>query len=229
VSREDISLTDGVTDQEANFNYITGAHNVPSCSVLIKFSPGGELEHTLFIPPADPLETMWSVAPPTIEEATERYDPVIKSTSDLDAALSALSGATLHTMPVTTEFPPLPASVTALTAGNHRADLLRHAFHLARMVKTEGEIELIRRANAITSGAHEVLMRELGRFAAQRNKTVNAATKDRTGHESMLQWEVESEADAEALFVAACRRMGAEQAYLPIVASGSHASTLHYV
>lgn len=176
---------------------------------------------------------MWSVAPPTLEDAVECYDAgSVKPTTEIEASLSALSPATLHTLPVTTEYPPLPVAVTNFLgkASSHQTETVREAFHLARLTKTEGEIELMRRANAITSGAHETLMIELGRFAAQRAKgPVAAATKTRTGQESVMSWEVESEADAEALFVAACRRMGAEQAYLPICASGSHASTLHYV
>lgn len=192
---------------------------------------GSDIAHTLFIPPADPLETMWSVAPPTLEEAAARFDPEIKSATDLPAALAALpSGTTLHTFPITTEFPPLPEEVTtAAGKGPHETELLRVAFHSARLTKTEGEIERMRRANAITSGAHEVLMRELGRFAEKRAGSAAGNAKARTGHEGLLQWEVESEGDAEALFVASCRRMGAEQAYLPICASGSRASTLHYV
>lgn len=206
-----------------------------SASVLVVFTPGShEVQHTLFIPPADPLETMWSVAPPTLEDAAARFDAgAIKSTVDIGSGLASLanSNATLHTLPLTTEYPPLPAAVldALRTTKAHRTELLREAFHRARLTKTEGEIERIRHANAITSGAHEVLMRELGRFAAQRAKQGGQETKVRTGHEGITAWEVESEADAEALFVATCRRMGAEQAYLPIVASGSHASTLHYV
>ncbi|TXT13683.1 hypothetical protein VHUM_01050 [Vanrija humicola] len=218
--------------QEANFNYLTGAHDVHSASVLVVFTPGAhEVQHTLFIPPADPLETMWSVAPPTLEDAAGRFDAgAIKSTADIGGALAALTSATLHTLPLTTEYPPLPAAVLdVLKTTTHRTELLREAFHRARLTKTEGEIARIRQANDITSGAHEVLMRELGRFAAQRAKQGGRETKTRTGHEGITAWEVESEADAEALFVATCRRMGAEQAYLPIVASGSHASTLHYV
>lgn len=222
-------------DQEANFNYLTGAHDVPSTSVLIVFKPGAnELHHTLFIPRADPLETMWSVAPPTLEDAAGRFDTdKLGHTDELKAALTPLADAsvTLHTLPLTHDFPPLPQDVLSLAgAFKHRTDLLRDALHVARLTKTEDEIDLIRRANKITSGAHEVLMRELGRFAALRAKTANTNVKEeRTGHETLTQWEVESEADAEALFVATCRRMGAEQAYLPICASGSRASTLHYV
>jgi Xaa-Pro dipeptidase len=185
----------------------------------------------LFIPPADPLETMWSVAPPTVEDAVARFDAdAILSTSDLEGHIAKLDDVTLHTLPVTHEFPPLPSSVLdALKQNKHCTEHLRRAFHLARLTKTPEEIELIRKANAITSCAHEVVMRELGRYAAKRAKTIAAGTKERTGFEGPAQWEVESEQDAEALFVATCRRMGAEQAYLPICASGSHASTLHYV
>lgn len=219
-------------DQEANFNYLTGAYDVPDASVLIVIKPDAAgVEHTLFIPPADPLVTMWSVGPPTIEEAASRFDAgSIKATTDLESALSSLGEVTLHTLPVTHEFPPLPESVNALASkGKHTTEYLRRALHLARLTKTDGEIELMRKANAITSGAHEVLMRELGRYAAARAKTGTPKTKERTGYEGVTQWEVESEGDAEALFVATCRRMGAQQAYLPICASGSHASTLHYV
>lgn len=79
-------------------------------------------------------------------------------------------------------------------------------------------------------------MRELGRFSRKRAGIISSVEKDggggekkRTGLEMIAEWEIESEADAEAVFVAVCRRAGCHQAYLPIVASGSRASTLHYV
>lgn len=64
----------------------------------------------------------------------------------------------------------------------------------------------MREANAITSGAHEALMRAIG-----------------TG-------EAKDEGSAEAVFVAFCRKAGSKsQAYTPIVAAGGHAGTLHYI
>jgi len=43
------------------------------------------------------------------------------------------------------------------------------------------------------------------------------------------EWLIEREAEAEAIFVASCRREGAvHQAYLPIVAASTRAATLHY-
>lgn len=191
-------------DQEANFNYLTGCL-VPDASLFITFTSTSDIRHHLFIPPADPLVTMWSVAPPTLNEARAKFDSDdIQYTTDLKGLLSEFSG-TIHTLPSTMEFPALPSDIK----GKGVDDQLRTALHIARMVKTDYEIELIREANRISSGAHEVLMRELGRYAKKRVSAPDSGKdKERTGKEGITEWEVESEGDAEALFVASCRRMG---------------------
>ncbi len=58
-------------------------------------------------------------------------------------------------------------------------------------------------------------MRELGRFSRKRAGIIPSVEKDggggekkRTGLEMIAEWEIESEADAEAVFVAVCRRAG---------------------
>jgi len=190
-------------DQEANFNYLTGCL-VPDASLFITFTSTSDIRHHLFIPPADPLVTMWSVAPPNLEEARAKFDSDdIQYTTALEAQISKFSG-TIHTLPATMEFPSLPSSLKS-----KKDDELRTALHIARMVKTDYEIELIREANRISSGAHEVLMRELGRYAKKRlSASDSGGDKERTGKEGIMEWEVESEGDAEALFVATCRRMG---------------------
>lgn len=48
-------------------------------------------------------------------------------------------------------------------------------------------------------------MRELGRFA---NDKAGIDFKERSGRELLSEWKIESEGDAEAVFVAACRRAG---------------------
>ncbi|WVQ95807.1 hypothetical protein IAU59_002906 [Kwoniella sp. CBS 9459] len=226
--------------QEANFNYLTGAIH-PSCSLLIFFSfqDASAFSHNLFIPPEDPAETMWSVPPPSLSEAEATFDSdEIRYTTGLpsfleDAVKYAKSTnqaeLVLHTLPRSMEYPALSTALDSVKGISQNTEYLFKALHIARMVKDEQEISLIKRANEISSGAHEVVMRELGRFASKREqKKVDGAT--RHGNEGLTQWEIESEGDAEAVFVAACRRMGATtQAYLPIVASGSRASTLHYV
>ncbi|WWC65841.1 uncharacterized protein I303_108463 [Kwoniella dejecticola CBS 10117] len=226
--------------QEANFNYLTGVIQ-PSCSVAIFFAFGNDessvnVFHNLFIPPEDPAETMWSVPPPSLEQAGHLFESDnIQHTTSLEGFLkSAVSCApdaevVLHTLPRTMEYPALPSIIGDMKALTITTDHLFTALHIARTTKDEAEIERIREANRISSGAHETVMRELGKFAAKRAQA-SIFSKSRTGKETLDQWEIESEADAEAIFVAACRRMGATtQAYLPIVASGSRASTLHYV
>lgn len=64
----------------------------------------------------------------------------------------------------------------------------------------------MKEANRVTSVAHETLMGAFGKG------------------------QVKDENEAEAIFVATCRKMGAkQQAYTPIMASGASAGTLHYI
>ncbi|WVF68256.1 hypothetical protein IAT40_003021 [Kwoniella sp. CBS 6097] len=226
--------------QEANFNYLTGAIH-PSCSVAVFFSLSdpSAVSHNLFIPPEDPAETMWSIPPPSLPEAEATFDSdKVQYTTGLEAFLqdavkcsksTTRTDLIFHTLPRTMEYPALPTTLDSIQGISLNTDYLFKALHIARMIKDDQEISFIKRANEISSGAHEVLMRELGRFASKREqKQVDKTT--RHGKEGLTQWEIESEGDAEAVFVATCRRMGATtQAYLPIVASGSRASTLHYV
>ncbi|WVQ75042.1 hypothetical protein IAR50_004651 [Cryptococcus sp. DSM 104548] len=227
--------------QEANFNYLSGMIH-PSCSLVILFSLANTtsksvIEHHLFIPAADPAETMWSVAPPTLEEARKTYDSDdITYTSSLPSVLrNAVSHGAgeviLHVLPRTTAYPALPEIIEQTPGLVLEQEFLFPALHAVRLTKDECEISLIRKANQISSGAHEVVMRELGRFAQSRIAGSNGKeVVTRSGKEGIREWEIESERDAEAVFVASCKRMGAtDQAYLPIVASGSRASTLHYV
>ena len=145
---------------------------------------------------------MWSVAPPTLEESRLAFDSDnVDYVDSLKKVLSEaiLGGFTLYTLPNTMEYPALPD----LGGEYQRNDtVLLEAIHEARLTKDEHEIGLIREANRISSEAHEVLMRELGRFALKRGQF------SRTGKEGPQQWEVESEGDAEALFVATCKRAG---------------------
>jgi len=150
---------------------------------------------------------MWSVAPPTLAEAKAKFDSdSVQHTTELESQISKFKGK-VHTLPATMEFPSLPSAPKI--SGERVTDKLREALHIARMVKTDYEIELIREANWISSGAHEVLMRELGRYAKKRSEAAGSGKeKERSGKEGITEWEVESEGDAEALFVASCRRMG---------------------
>ena len=182
------------------------------------------IHHQLLVPAAEPDLIMWSVAPPTLEEAQASFDS--DGITYLDGLDGLLDGAVicakdapggklvLHTLPNTMEFPPFPTSVQKHLEGGDKSivqqntEYLLTALHIARITKDEFEIGLIREANRISSDAHEVLMRELGRFADKRKAGGGGKSVKRDSKEGLQKWEVESEQDAEALFVATCKRAG---------------------
>jgi Xaa-Pro dipeptidase len=220
--------------QESNFFYLS-ACSVPSSFLLVTYSHPQLPTLDLFVPQAQAADLMWSVAPPSINEAKGMYDVTsVQHTEHLDAAIVQLldkyPDALFHTLPRgSVLFPHLPDQYTQAVLGKDRAAVtdayLLTALHRARLIKTEEEIELIRKACAVSSRAHEVVLSLLRMGRGKVTTTV--------GEEKPLllpgEWLIESEGEAEAVFVASCRREGAiHQAYLPIVASSTRAATLHY-
>ncbi|KAI5891732.1 Creatinase/aminopeptidase [Schizophyllum commune H4-8] len=225
--------------QESNFYYVTGC-NVPSAHLLSTFQLGTSFETMptvdLFIPPTEPADIMWSIPPPTAEAAKQTHDVTkVDYTSTLPDAiatlLKAFPEALFHTLPRASPlFPFLReeyADMIMKSDGAITDAYLLPALHRARLVKDEEEVALIRKANAISSRAHEVVMRVLGKAVKGLVERGAGAGTDRP----LLpgDWLIEKEAEAEAIFVASTRREGAiHQAYLPIVAASNRASTLHY-
>ncbi|KAF5322403.1 hypothetical protein D9619_001306 [Psilocybe cf. subviscida] len=244
-----ILLAGGVTDyrndtdrelvfrQESNFYYLTGC-SVPSSFVLAAYQQGTSLESEpsfeLFIPQPTWEDKMWSVPPPTVEEAQTLYSvSTIKYAATVEESLQtlvkALPEVLLHTLPKDSRlFPTLPADypkqVLAAEGAAVTDAYLLSALHKARLLKDAVEIEAIKHANEISSRAHEVVMRVLGKAVKGKIEAGSAGRPSLPG-----EWLIEKEAEAEAIFVASCRREGSvHQAYLPIVAAASRASTLHY-
>ncbi|KAG8777538.1 hypothetical protein FRC12_000325, partial [Ceratobasidium sp. 428] len=234
--------------QESNFFYLTGC-DVPNSHVLITARPPSQtlaneaaatnisIHSTLFLPREDPLETMWSPPPPTLEAARKTHDSHDFAYTDefgakITSTVQEVGAAVIHILPHTAQFPNIPSPVlTALAvAGLTPPPVISYllpSLHAARLIKTPYEIDLIREANAISSRAHEVIMRVLGKDMKEVGGKVNP--KKSTTAVLPGQWRIEKEAEAEAVFVASCRREGAlHQAYMPIVASAQHAATLHY-
>ena len=192
---------------------------------------------------------MWSVPPPTVDEASNlfqetrvAYVPTIKDA--IQKLVKAFPEAIFHTLPRNSPlFPLLDETYTQLAGSTNDAYLLA-ALHRARLIKTEYEITQIRKANEISSRAHEVVMRLLG----QAVKGLVTRGPGAGVKRPLLpgEWLIEKEAEAEAVFVASCRREGSvlndslfrnqshsslraeHQAYLPIVAASTRAATLHY-
>jgi Xaa-Pro dipeptidase len=141
--------------------------------------------------------------PPTLEAARALFDATsLHAASSLPSALSSLdaSTTTLHVLPPSPHFP-LPAHATP--AGAESAYLLP-ALHRARLTKDAAELALIRRACGISSRAHETVMRVLG--GAVRSAAAPAVPEGRPALPG--EWLIEREDEAEAIFVASCRREG---------------------
>ncbi|KAH8105382.1 Creatinase/aminopeptidase [Cristinia sonorae] len=224
--------------QESNFYYLSGCA-VPGSFLLLTYQHGTSLaDHPsvqLFIPEIDLDTLMWSVPPPTAEEAATLYDVTrVQYPSSLPEAiierLKAFPDAVFHILPKASPlFPTLPEEYVGLAASRNipvTDEHLLKALHRARLTKDEEEVALIQKANDISSRAHEVVMRVLGQAVKGA-----LAKKKESEHRPLLpgEWFIEKEAEAEAIFVASCRREDAvHQAYLPIVAASNRASTLHY-
>lgn len=180
-------------------------------------STSATMELQLFIPEADPDEVMWSGAPPTLEEAQRCHDATkISYSSTLSDAISmlvkALPDALFHTLPRhSTFFPDVADVYTQLVTTSETSactDLyLLPSLHAARLIKDDYEVAALRNANAISSRAHEVVMRVLGlAVKGQIPRPKDSELRDRPLLPS--EWLIEKEAEAEALFVASCRREG---------------------
>ncbi|TFY58602.1 hypothetical protein EVJ58_g6318 [Rhodofomes roseus] len=130
--------------QESNFYYLSGCA-VPSSYLLLTFQHGTSLAEQpltqLFIPKVELADLMWSVAPPSAEEATKLYQMTrVQYLGELSSAIKeqmkAYPGATFHILPAGSPlFPILPAQYTALVLPPHAPatdDYLLPALHRAK-------------------------------------------------------------------------------------------------
>lgn len=150
---------------------------------------------------------MWSGNRPSVEVLSKQMDLTAIKEGYTNASIfpkSTKLKTFVHTLP---HVPFVEAAVATINLDiSHSTDYLLKALHAARRTKSPGEIVLMRKAAEITREAHLALMRGVGRGV------------------------VKDENEAEAIFVATCRKLGAkEQAYTPIVANGVSAGTLHYI
>lgn len=159
---------------------------------------------TLFIPPIDPDDVIWSGLPVSAEDALAKYD--VDEVKYSDQVNSTLSGFASSNPGATVFAIENQISDDVSLSGFKSQDLkvLKKSIELARVVKDEYEIALIRKANYISGLAHKAVV--------QRAKTAT------------------NEQEFEATFLERCVSHGAkEMAYHPILAAGTAAATLHYV
>ncbi|KAI8061598.1 peptidase M24, structural domain-containing protein [Gongronella butleri] len=176
--------------QESNFFYLTGV-NEPDFHVVIDIASG---KTTLIAPPVVPDHVMWMGLPDTLEELQAKYD--VDQVVYADKLPELVAAQQVYALPIT--------NIDALQ-GYQACDVnvLEAAVIKARLIKADWEIEIMRKANKISSDAHVKLWQAV-----------------RPGC---------NEADLHALFLYESARHGAFfQSYYPIVGRGKNAATLHY-
>lgn len=158
---------------------------------------------------------MWSIPPPQLKEARGIFDATnIEHPASFPQAISALlkaaPDALVHVLPKNSPlFPQLSSNYLNHLSPNITSlndQYLLPALQRTRLIKDTDELALIKKANEISSRAHETVMRILG--LAVKNKILRGEGAGVTRPLLPGEWLIEKEAEAEAIFVASCRREG---------------------
>ena len=157
---------------------------------------------TLFIPPIEPNSVIWAGLPVTPEEALRQYDvDNVLPSSELNAHLASFAHSPTAVYAIPEQ---VSEHVTFLAFKSAEFGILKKAIEDARVCKDAYEVALLRKANEISTLAHTAVVRQA------------ASAKN--------------ERELEGTFIATCIANGCrEQSYHSIVASGTNASTLHYI
>ncbi|KAK1462314.1 metallopeptidase family M24 [Colletotrichum melonis] len=189
--------------QRRYFYYLSGA-NFADCAVTYELASDRLI---LWIPYVEPRQVLWFGSTPGISECLKQLDvDDVRYTTQLNKFLyrHLTPGSTLYVLHAD-QVPPLLHGDLLQTAAEVRVDTtsLQPAADQARVVKTEYEVAMIRKAAAVSAAAHRKVAERLLKLG--------------------------NESEIEAIFQAWCTTEGArEQSYAIIAGSGKNASTLHY-
>ncbi len=194
--------------QNSPFLYLTGFREPDAVVVIV--TQAGESEETIFVNPRDPATETWEGYRVGPERTLDRVGIPGRSVEELPAVMDSLLsvGHALGVVgDVEREAEILSHDTQRLLRliGDRDIEIAKHTGTVARMreVKSEAELDLLRRSAEITSRAHHDLMRKM---------------------EPGLN-EFELQALAEFTF----RRYGADRpAFASIVGSGPNSTVLHY-
>jgi len=186
--------------QRRYFFYLSGA-DFEDCSLTYDIE-SDDLQ--LYIPPLDPAEVIWLGPTPSVKECEEKYDvDHVGYNFEVPAYVASWRLRNPNNKLYVLHPGQLPSSLSDSDTGVDTARL-QPAMDDARVIKTDYEVGLIRKANEVSSWAHR---RVLSLFCNVTNET-----------------------HIEAIFGGSCVFQGAKkQAYGIIAGSGTNASTLHYV
>jgi Xaa-Pro dipeptidase len=186
--------------QRRPFFYLSGCDLPDSCLTYNIATT----ELTLFIPPIEPDEVVWSGLPLLPSEALEKYNvDKVLPTNELNVTLASYAKSkepmTIFAIPEQ-----VSEDVTFLGFAHTEFWILRKAIEDERVTKDIYEISLIAKANEVSALAHKAVLDK-----------VKTASNER---------------ELEASFIATCIAHGCrDQAYPSIVAGGTNAATLHYI
>jgi Xaa-Pro aminopeptidase len=183
--------------QASDFLYLTGVEE-PGYALLLDPARGAE---ALFVPKLTQAHAVWRGRIPSLPEARETFGVRdVRYREELPAVLRkwARGKASVHADPRSAGL-----ARRAVRARRVRTRELKEALQELRIVKTPGEIALLRKASAATAAGHLAAMRAA-----------------RPGlHEYQVQAELERE-----FHRAGCPQLG----YSSIVAGGANSAVLHY-
>jgi len=186
--------------QRRYFFYLSG---VDFADCVVTYDIGAD-SLRLFIPTIDPKSVIWLGATPSIKECEEKYDvDIVQTNNEInDFLVDWLYILHDDQGPRMLQLRPEDYALLGLRKVLN-SSLLLPAIDAARVVKSDYEVALIRKANDISSWAHRGVLYELV--------------------------EASNERHIEAMFLGNCVFKGAKrQAYGIIAGSGENASTLHY-
>ena len=174
-----------------------GRCNEPDCHLTY------DIQHdklALFIPRINPDRVFWNGRGSTPAEALDKYDiDEVYFTDHLQAWIQDWSLQYQGRLYILHDYqsPGVPFF------GKIDSSSLQLAANVARLIKDDHEVKLIRKANDISSEAHKQVLANITKF--------------------------KNEAQVEGLFLDVCiANQAKQQAYDPIAASGPNAGTLHY-
>jgi Xaa-Pro dipeptidase len=161
-------------------------------------------ELTLFIPPIEPDEVVWSGLPLSPSEALEKFDvDKVLPTPELSVTLASYVDFK-KSMTVFAISEQVSEDITFAGFAHTEFWILKKTIEEERVTKDVYEISLIAKANEVTALAHKAVLDQVKTSA--------------------------NEQELEATFIATCIAHGFKvQAYQSIVASGTNAATLHYI
>ncbi|ODM20497.1 putative Xaa-Pro aminopeptidase pepP [Aspergillus cristatus] len=160
---------------------------------------------TLYIPPIDPDEVIWSGLPMSPAQAQKLYDvDRVLSTSEVNFTLASIASAHHGKAVAFAIADQISDDIKFQNFAETNLSALKGAIELTRIIKDGYEIALLKKANDISAKAHIAAI-----------EASKAATNER---------------EIYGAFIATCIANGCtEQSYHPIVACGENGATLHYL